>query len=235
VAIATSSTSGRSSLIEITSTAEQLLPPGSRQFVEDYVVKRGPQAWKVALLGWMGTLLAGSQVMKLIIEGVHTIYGDADRMGFLQRHFRGLLLLLVTLAPMLAASILGILGRPMRHWLAHALGHQAFLRTTWTILFSVATVVLGMIALAIIYRVARPAGGNLRAVLPGAVIATLLWWAVDVLFGAYVHRMRYGVVYGGLAAVIGLMVWMQFSAVIVFLGAAWNAEASARRNPAEAA
>jgi membrane protein len=33
VAIATSSTSGRSSLIEITSAAEQLLPPGSRQFV----------------------------------------------------------------------------------------------------------------------------------------------------------------------------------------------------------
>jgi len=34
----------------------------------------------------------------------------------------------------------------------------------------------------------------------------------------------YSIVYGGLAAVIGLMVWMQLSAVIVFLGAAWNAE-----------
>jgi uncharacterized BrkB/YihY/UPF0761 family membrane protein len=32
-------------------------------------------------------------------------------------------------------------------------------------------------------------------------------------------------VYGGLAAVIGLLVWMQISAVVVFLGAAWNAEA----------
>jgi len=31
-------------------------------------------------------------------------------------------------------------------------------------------------------------------------------------------------VYGGLAAVIGLLIWMQISAVIVFLGAAWNAE-----------
>jgi len=34
------------------------------------------------------------------------------------------------------------------------------------------------------------------------------------------------VVYGGLAAVIGLLVWMQISAVIVFFGAAWNAEAA---------
>jgi uncharacterized BrkB/YihY/UPF0761 family membrane protein len=36
--------------------------------------------------------------------------------------------------------------------------------------------------------------------------------------------MRYGPVYGGLAAAIGLMVWMEFSAMIVFVGAAWNAE-----------
>jgi len=28
------------------------------------------------------------------------------------------------------------------------------------------------------------------------------------------------------AAAIGLMVWMEFSAMIVFLGAAWNAESA---------
>jgi len=39
-------------------------------------------------------------------------------------------------------------------------------------------------------------------------------------------------VYGGLAAVIGLMVWMQLSAVIVFLGAAWNAELQDARHAA---
>jgi uncharacterized BrkB/YihY/UPF0761 family membrane protein len=33
-------------------------------------------------------------------------------------------------------------------------------------------------------------------------------------------------VYGGLAAVIGLLVWMQISAIIVFFGAAWNAESA---------
>jgi uncharacterized BrkB/YihY/UPF0761 family membrane protein len=41
--------------------------------------------------------------------------------------------------------------------------------------------------------------------------------------------MHYGPIYGGLAAVFGLMVWMEFSAMIVFLGAAWNAESSMDR------
>ena len=61
------------------------------------------------------------------------------------------------------------------------------------------------------------------------MVATLLWWLVNVLFGVYVRRVPYSVVYGGLAAVIGLIIWMQLSAVIIFLGAAWNAELAESR------
>jgi membrane protein len=66
-------------------------------------------------------------------------------------------------------------------------------------------------------------------VLPGATVATLLWWVVNAGFGLYMRRVPYNIVYGGLAAVIGLLIWMQVSAVIVFLGAAWNAENEERR------
>lgn len=86
---------------------------------------------------------------------------------------------------------------------------------------------LTMLVLALIYRVARPGATTWRSVLPGAAAATILWWGVNLLFGIYVRQMRYGPVYGGLAAAIGLMVWMEFSAMIVFLGAAWNAESAA--------
>ena len=46
-------------------------------------------------------------------------------------------------------------------------------------------------------------------------------------------RVPYSVAYGGLAAVIGLIIWMQLSAVIVFLGAAWNAELAESRKEAQ--
>src|SRR5258708_20432519 len=92
--------------------------------------------------------------------------------------------------------------------------------------------VLAMLALTVIYRVARPQEDSMRNVVPGAMVATLLWWLVDVLFGVYVRRVPYSVVYGGLAAVIGLIIWIQLSAVIIFFGAAWNPElAQSRRRP----
>ena len=101
-------------------------------------------------------------------------------------------------------------------------------------LFQLTAILLSMLALTIIYRVARPVEHSLRGVLPDAVLATLLWWFADLLFGAYVRKMQYGQVYGGLAAVIDLMIWLQVSAVIIFLGGAWYAEADSRRRKAEA-
>jgi membrane protein len=172
--------------------------------------------------------------MKLVMEGIHIIYGDKEKPGFLHRQIRGLMLLLITIAPLLAAAILGILGRPLRHWIEHEVGKHSILQGWWNIFFPAATIILAMMALTVIYRVARPRERSLRNVLPGAMVATLLWWLVDVLFGFYVRRVPYSVVYGGLAAVIGLIIWMQLSAVIIFLGAAWNAELEESREGARA-
>jgi membrane protein len=169
------------------------------------------------------------------MEGIHIIYGDKEKPGFLHRQIRGLMLLLITMAPLLGAAILGVLGRPLRHWIAHEIGKHTILQGWWNVFFPAAAFVLAMLALTVIYRVARPGETSLRNVLPGAMVATLLWWLVDVLFGIYVRRVPYGVVYGGLAAVIGLIIWMQLSAVIIFLGAAWNAElAESRRETSRA-
>ena len=234
VALATSRIGGRTSLFDLIADLTQFLPPGSQAIVSEFLVKRGPEAWKIAALGWTGTLLAGSQVMKLVMQGIQTIYGDTEKLGFLHRQVRGLMLLLATIAPLLGAAILGVLGKPLRRWIAHEIGKHAVLQGWWNVFFPVAAMVLAMMALTVIYRVARPSEDSMRNVLPGAMVATLLWWLVDVLFGVYVRRVPYSVVYGGLAAVIGLIIWMQLSAVIVFLGAAWNAELAESRRGARA-
>jgi membrane protein len=234
VAVATSRIGGRTSLFDLIADLTEFLPPGSQTIVSEFLVKRGPEAWKIAALGWTGTLLAGSQVMKLVMQGIHIIYGDTEKLGFLHRQIRGLMLLLVTIAPLLGAAVLGVMGKPLRQWIAHEVGKHAMLQGWWNIFFPAVAILLAMTALTVIYRVARPQEDSMRKVLPGAMVATLLWWLVDVVFGVYVRRVPYSVVYGGLAAVIGLIIWMQLSAVIIFLGAAWNAELADSRKAARA-
>lgn len=208
----------------------RFLPPGSQAIVQEFLVRQELDAWKYALLGVAGTLLGGSQVMKLVMQGVHRIYGEEEQIGFFHRQLRGLLLLLITIAPIIVAGILGVFGKPLRHWLFGQLGSRNVVHETWLVIFPLTAMLLAMLALTVIYWVARPREKHLRHVLPGAALATLLWWVTNAGFGFYVRKMPSNVVYGGLGAVIGLLVWMQISAVIVFLGAAWNAEIAEERN-----
>ena len=205
------------------------LPPGSQSVVSEFLTRRGPDVWKYAILGWAGTLLAGSQVMKQLMDGIHLIYGDEERLGFFHRQLRGLALLLITMAPILIAGILGVFGRQIRHWFTEEFGRDMHVHLAWLVFFPAAAMLLAMAALTFLYWVARPKEQKLRHVLPGAAEPTLLWWIVNVIFGFYMRRVPYSIVYGGLAAVIGLLIWMQISSVVVFLGAAWNAELGVER------
>jgi len=229
VRIASSWIGSKTAILDAIRNFTEFLPPGSHAIVVDFLEHGGPQVWKYALVGAAGALLGGSQAMKLVMEGIHQIYGDEDQLGYLQRQWRGLLLLLITMAPIVAAGILGVFGKPLRHWVTEQLWKNAPVHGMWLVFFPIVAMVLAMLALTVIYWVARPQEKHLKHVLPGAAVATLLWWMTNALFGFYVRRVPSNVVYGGLAAVIGLLVWMQISAVIVFLGAAWNAEEAASR------
>lgn len=224
VEFASSWIGSKTAMLDAIRNFTEFLPPGSQGIVTDFLSRRGLDLWKYSFIGGVGTLLGGSQVMKLLMDGIHLIYSDEERISFVHRQLRGLLLLLITMAPLLVAGILGVFGKPLRHWLTEQLWKNAPVHGMWLVFFPLVAMLLAMLALTVIYWVARPKEKHLRHVLPGAAVATLLWWLVNALFGFYVRRMPANVVYGGLAAVFGLLVWMQISAVVVFFGAAWNAE-----------
>ena len=208
----------------------RILPPGSWQLVSETLLRPEVNSWYLALFGWVGMLLVGTQTIKLIIKGIELIYGDSDGHSFLGRQLRGLLLFSMTSVVWFGAIALTIFGLPLRQWITYgyALGESPLAHGFWTILLPILAMILETLVLAFIYRFARPGATSWISVLPGAVAATILWWGLNLLFGIYVRKTQHGPVYGGLAAAIGLMVWMEFSAMLVFLGAAWNAENAAR-------
>src|SRR4029434_2131887 len=103
VAMSPSRWGSQTNMLDLVTDFTKYLPPGSRQIVSEFLVKRAPQAWKWALVGCAGTLIAGSQVMKLIMEGIHIIYHDAEKPGFWHRQLRGLLLLVATICALILA------------------------------------------------------------------------------------------------------------------------------------
>jgi membrane protein len=74
-------------------------------------------------------------------------------------------------------------------------------------------------------RTPRRGDRSLRSVLPGAAVATALWFAASLLFTLYVaHFGSYDKTYGTLGAVISLLIWLWLGNMAFLLGALFNAE-----------
>src|SRR6185295_1682476 len=168
------------------------------------------------------------QTMKLMMEGFHIINGSRSTQSFLGRQFRALLLFAVVAATWLVAVALSVFGGSLRQLMFDRFGDSLLIRFFLSGASPLVAMILVMLVLALMYRVAQPRAATWISALPGAAIATVLWWGANVLFGVYVRKTQYGPVYGGLAAVIGLLGWMEISVMLVFLGAAWNAETPER-------
>ena len=83
-------------------------------------------------------------------------------------------------------------------------------------------------------RTPRPGDRSLRSVLPGAAVGTALWFAVSLLFTAYVsHFGSYDKTYGTLGALISLLIWLWLGNLAFLLGALFNAETKQVRGEAE--
>lgn len=215
----------QTAITEIPDRLSTILPPGSDQIVVQYFVRQGLQPWKWVSLGLLGTLLAGSQVMVGYIECFRIIEGDVFRPSYWRLHLRALALLCLTFAPSLAVVTMTVFGKQVRGWLIRQIGLSTLIHAVGVVVYMVVVFLLAMCVLVLIYRIGRPGHHGFRELLPGALVATVLWWFADISFGFYVRRMPYDVVYGGLAAAIGLLLWMYLTAIVVLIGAAYNAEA----------
>jgi len=215
---------GASTALEELLRDRWMLPDSSREIIFPYLHQHNVNPGRWLAVGLIGTILAGTQCMSVLLESFRMMEG-AGRRPFWKQQLQAFALLCLALVPALAEVIVTVFGRAVRAWLALHFGLPPFVAIFWVLVAAVTAWLFAVLILALLYRAGQPCVRNFREGMPGAVLATVLWVAANVGFGAYVSRTPYGPVYGGLAAIIGLLVWLQLSTLVVFVGAAFNAEA----------
>ena len=133
---------------------------------------------------------------------------------------------LLVMSLTLLLSVLGrrVLGYAATLLPAASLPQWAPLLDVWQYVRFIPAGVLMYAALGILYAAALDERQPRGTLLPGIAAALALWMVVSVLFSFYVERFgNYSLIYGALGAVIALLMWLYLSAVILILGAEWNA------------
>ena len=210
----------------------EILPPGTHHLVFHYFAVSGKQPFFIPVTGMLVSIWAASGAIVSLMEGFRAAYRIPAGRSFLHQRAVALLLVLSAAIPTLAASILILFGVGAERWLVQAVGllpAGADLRGWVHVLgaatrYAIALAAIGSGA-AILFRYGPNRPQRWSRVWPGALLATVLWFAATSLFGWYAgHVANYNVVYGSIARVILLLVWMYLLAVIALIGCEFNAQ-----------
>jgi len=209
----------------IASAVGAILPPGSSSPAMAFFHGKEPKPVRLLLSASSIMLLAASGVMISWMEGFRNAYQLQVKWGFWKERLIALSLVVLALLPMMFASVLVAFGSVIETWMAfHMIFPRVYIFLLWTGARWLIAILTSIAVLALIYHFGVPRTLPWYRVLPGAVLATAVWFPSTLLFGWYVTNFAtYGVIYGQLGAAIALLVWLYIISIIVLVGAELNA------------
>ncbi|MDR3745481.1 MAG: YihY/virulence factor BrkB family protein [Acidobacteriaceae bacterium] len=205
-----------------------------------------------ALIGAGVVSFAGaSNVISTLMEGLRRAYRlPDDCWSFWQRRIRSIELVPLSLVPLTIASLLVVFGHALTGWLVSSIGPQvrepiyvATLLLRWGIALGSSVVLIALLyhlgvpdmsrreldGEATRMKLATPPKNWRWTILPGALLATALWFPATLIFGWYVTRFtNYSEVYGPLGTGIALLFWLYIISLSVLCGAEFNVHFNAQ-------
>ena len=208
------------------SVVRGLLPPAAFSLIYDRVQTLVTQPAQTLGIGLLVSALvafwSSATGTKSMLSALNVAYEETEKRSFVRFQLTAFAITLLTvLAAVLGLAIL--LGLPA---VFEFIGISTDTQTLIQVASFTLLVVFVVLGLSLLYRYGpsrRPAAW--QWVLPGAIVATLLWVAASVLFSIYVGRFaNYGNTYGPIGAVVALMLWFYVTVFVILVGAELNAE-----------
>jgi membrane protein len=204
----------------------QVLPGDTATMLQDTVqgvVARKHQG--LLSLGALLTLWAASSGTYSLMQQLDTTYGVVDRRSYARARLTAIALLAGFGILTIVSFAVVMLGDAVEYRLAEAIpwwtgllafGYQA---ARW--LF---TLMALSAAFSITYYFGPDVEQEFRFVTPGSAFAVVTFLATSLLFKAYVaHFGNYNATYGGIGAVIVLMLWLNILGLVTLVGSELNA------------
>ena len=133
-----------------------------------------------------------------------------------------LVVIILTLAlSTLGEHVLGYIGRLLPESTPRISG---FIPDFWQYLRFIPMALLMFAALGALYALSMDKRPPIRQILPGIIAALISWMIVSIGFSFYVENFaHYSLIYGTMGAMIVLLMWLYMTALVLILGAEFNA------------
>jgi len=154
---------------------------------------------------------------RAVIRCANHSIGIADDRGMVKRVAVSLVLMLLFTGAIVMMLILLVFGRALWEVLVPGIRYHA-------IFTALASFFLLVITTTLIFRLALAKKMRLRQLVPGALITVVLWMSASAVFGfAVMNFTQYSVIYGSIAGIFILVLWLNMVSLILLVGLEFNA------------
>jgi membrane protein len=210
---------------EISYALHQILPAGSGAAV-GYLKNTSNHPVDFLIATSLLTIWTGSSAIVSWMEGFRKAYRLPPTWGLIKERLIACSLVISAGIPLVFSTVLVAFGSQIEKRILLHTGHQLgpFILLVGAAMRWLIAGLTSIAVIALIYHNAIPRTRRWHTVLPGAVVASILWFATTWLFGWYMARSsEYNIIYGFLGAGIALLVWMYMVSFVVMVGAEFNA------------
>lgn len=172
------------------------------------------------------TLWTASGVMISWMDGFRRCYELPKTWSLVQERLIAFMLVVFALVPMTFSTLLVALGSKIETRILSYIDpdFSIYVLLTWGAGRWLIATLTSISVIALIYHHAVPRTQPWHSVIPGATLATILWFSVTIGFRSYLqHFGDFGTIYGSLGVAMALLVWMYLVSLVVLVGAEFNA------------
>src|SRR5579872_4494054 len=212
-------------LREISYALGSILPAGANTAL-NYLRSTGKHPVGFLLTTSLITLWTASGVMVSWMDGFRRCYELPKTWGLVKERLIAFQLVVFALIPMTFATLLVAVGSKFETRLLPYIDpdFSVYVFLLWGAMRWLIATLTSIAVIASIYHHAVPRTQPWHSVMPGAMLATVLWFSTTVGFRAYLqHFGNFATIYGSLGAAIALLVWMYMISLVVLVGAEFNA------------
>ncbi len=213
-------------LREISDAVDKILPAGSNTALAYLRGTTLQRPLGVLISASLITLWTGSGVMISWMEGFRNAYQLPKIWGLVKERMIAFSLVILAGIPLTFSTVLVAFGSRIETRILFQLGHEfgPLIVVMWTMIRWLIATLTSIAVIALIYHNAVPRTQPWHSVLPGATLATILWFLTTALFGWYLQSYAdYSLIYGSLGVAIALLVWMYLVSLIILVAAEYNA------------